>query len=107
MRKNQRLSVTAGDDLTLEIEFFLEGRPYFLPEGDELTLLVDTPNGERRIEPSFVWENAAEFYISCDRTRELAAINPEGEFPLRVKIDYAGGGEDMPIRQKILRIRGG
>lgn len=100
------LTVVAGDDITLEVAFLHDDKPYSLGKGDTADLVIHMPDGEERIVPACSYrDNTAQFYLSGEDTKELLNANPYGNYRICVRVNWAYGGRDTPIYREYLFVQ--
>lgn len=101
------LHCIAGDDLTLAVDFTVDGEALELSDGDVAELVLHFPAGAEQVLAADLQEGStATFVFSGAQTAGLLEQNPSGVFRYCVRLHFADGSQHTPIYRQFFLIAG-
>lgn len=99
------IELIAGDDLTLNVDFHLNGNDAVFADGDTAEMLIHGDE-ERVIPASKTENNVATFYLSSELTQELLKDDDdESYYEYCIRAKWASTGRRTPIHRKSLTVK--
>ena len=99
------ITVIAGDDLTLNVDFRLNGNEVVFADGDTAEMLIHGDE-EKIIPASSTENNIATFYLSSELTQSLLRDGEdESYYEYCISVKWASRGKHTPIHRKSLTVK--
>lgn len=102
---NEELSVVAGDDLTLNVVFDVNGEPVQFSDNDKVSLIIHKNDGEVCVEPEEIKDSTAVYYLSPELTRSLLKNGLGTTCRYCIQVEWGDGGQSTPIYREKLIVR--
>lgn len=99
------IELIASDDLTLNVDFRLNGNEAVFADGDTAEMLIHGDE-ERVIPASSTENNIATFYLSSELTQELLKDGEtESYYEYCIRVKWTSNGQHTPIYRKTLTVK--
>lgn len=99
------IELIAGEDLTLNVNFRLNGNEAVFSDGDTAEMLIHGDD-ERVIPARKTENNIATFYLPSELTQELLKDgDDESYYEYCIRVKWASNGQHIPIHRKSLTVK--
>lgn len=106
MYDDKNLTIIAGDDFTIGVNFMYDGETAVFEDGDTAEMLIHAENDEIIIKANKVSDNTAFFYLSSETTQSLLRdYETESCYDYCIRVNWANRGRHTPIHRKMLTVK--
>lgn len=100
----RELTVVAGDDITIAVDFRENGKPFEFSSDTKAIMILHHKDRDEEIKACEYDGGTAKFYLSGKDTLRLEQDNPYGEYSFCIKVVFHNGAVNTPIHRYLLYI---